>query len=456
MTLALPLLLSARWVLPVSSPPIEHGGVHIDEHGRIAAVGKAEDLSRPHLEQRHLGEAALLPGLVNVHAHPELAPFRGLLDDLPFHQWIPTLMRCKRDAALTPEDDDAAARWTCVETLRAGITTVGATEASGAAVGALVEAGLRGIVYLEAFGPAPAQVDESMADLRARLARLAPLANERVRIGISPHAPYTVSDALYVSAAGLARSEELPVATHAAEAEAEELLVRAGAGPFATGLRTRGIATPARAESTIELLDRLGVLALRPLLIHAVRLSPADLRRIADNDAAIAHCPIANARLGHGTAPIPEARAAGIRVGLGTDSVASNNRLDLLEEARAAQLVQRARLHSSGVLAGPELLRLATIDGANALGLGARVGTIERGKDADLCAVSLNRVHTTPTGDVINALFHAARGSDVVLTMVQGRICYDGARVVTLDENDLRSRIQAIAARLCAARAQSS
>jgi 5-methylthioadenosine/S-adenosylhomocysteine deaminase len=441
-------VLTARWVLPVCAPAIENGAVQIDERGRIVAVGPAHQLPRTDLPLRDLGEAALLPGLINVHAHPELAAFRGLLDDLPFPDWIPTLMHCKREAQLGDDDFAAAARWTCVEALRAGITTLAATETSGAAVSALQEAGMRGIVYLETFGPEPAQAEASMADLRARLARLLPLAGERVQVGISPHAAYTVSDALFRACAELARVDQLPLATHTAEAAAEDLLIQQGAGPFAARLRTRGIQVGRRAESAVQLLERLQVLQVRPLLIHCVRITKNDVRRIAEHDAAIAHCPIANARLGHGAAPIPEVQEAGIRMGLGTDSVASNNRLDLLEEARAAQLVQRARLQSSQALTGDQLLRLVTIEGARALGLDRRIGTLEPGKDADLCALALDRAHTTPTGHIVNALFHAARGADVVLTMIQGRVCFDGSRVCTLEETELQQLVRRSAQRL--------
>ena len=444
-------LITAAYVLPVSSAPIRNGAVLVADDGRIADVGPADLVAPASAKRIDLGEAALLPGLINVHAHPDLSVFRGLLDDLPFHEWIPTLMRCKRTANLTPEDYDVAARWTCVEVLRSGQTTVAATEPGGAALSAFRAAGLRGRLYLETFGPAVAQMSESLADLRARLDALAPQTNDLVDLGISPHAPYTVSDALYIAAAGLARAEKLPLAAHVAESEVEQLLVREGAGPFAAGLRTRGIATPQRGRSSIELLARLGVLDGKPLLIHCVHIDDQDLRLIADYGAAIAHCPVANARLGHGVAPIIEARAAGVRVGLGTDSVASNNRLDLLEEARCAQIVQRARLRSSGALPGAELLRLVTIEGARALGLDARVGTIESGKDADLCAVRLDRPHTIPAPGVENALFHAARGSDVVFTMVQGHVLFDG-ELRTLNETDLAVRVREIAERLQCAR----
>lgn len=448
-----PTLYTARWILPVSVQPLRDAAMLVDGTGRIdrvAPVGSF-DLSSD-VARIELGDAVLLPGLVNVHAHPELAIFRGLLDDLPFHDWIPTLMRCKRDAQLTPADYAVAARWTCVESLRAGITAMGATEDSGAAVGALDDAGMRGLVYLETFGPAPEQAEQAIADLRAKVARHATLLCDRVRLGVSPHAPYTCSDALYAFVAAYATTENLPVATHAAEAEAEELLVRAGSGPFAAGLRSRGIVTKSRGHSTIEMLERTGILDCAPLLIHAVRVSGDDLRQIADAGATIAHCPVANARLGHGIAPIIEAMACGITVAIGTDSVASNNRVDMLEEARVAQALQRARLRSASALPSEQLLRLTTIEGARILGMADKIGTLEKGKAADFCVVALDTANAAPVPDPLSALFHAARASDVRMTAVGGRVLYAQGRVHTLDEEALRAQVTAIAARLCAAK----
>ena len=445
-------ILTADWVLPITAPPIEHGAVLIDEHGAIEAVAGAAELKSDAIPTEHFGRAAILPGLINVHSHPELAPLRGLLDDLPFHLWIPALMKSKRGAQLSEDDYAAAAQWTCIEAARAGVTTLGATEASGSALSALRAAGMRGVVYIETFGPAPEQVGESLSDLLRRMQILAPLCNDLVQIGVSPHAPYSVSDTLYVAASAYARSESLPLATHAGEAETEELLVREGIGPFAAGLRARGIATPQRGHSTIELLDRLNVLGERTLLIHCVRISREDIARIAASGSAIAHCPVANARLGHGTAPMVEARAAGITVAIGTDSVASNNRIDLLEEARIAQIAQRARLAASGAFPAEQLLPMITIDAARALGIDSRVGSLEVGKDADLCVISLERAHTRPVGSIENALIHAARGSDVRLTTVQGRVVFDGERVQSLNEAEIGQRIDELAVRLRHAR----
>lgn len=448
MTRLRPALYLARWVLPVATPPLLEGGVLVGGDGVIAAVGPREALDcPPDTETVELGESILLPGLVNVHAHPELAMYRGALEDLPFRAWIMRLVGSKR-AALAEEDHRDAALWTAVEAIRAGMTTVAATESSAAGVYAFREAGLRGIVYQEVFGPDPGQVDASMAELEGRLAELLPLETELVRVGISPHAPYTVSDDLYRAATRLARERMLPMAVHIAESRAERELVAGGEGDFAPGLRARGIETPGRGATPVELLDRLGVLEARPLLIHCVDVSDDDVARIAAAGCAVAHCPIANARLGHGVAPVPALRRAGVTVAMGTDSVGSNNRLDLLEEARVASLLQRAVHRDWELLPAEELLRLCTVEGARALGLEDRVGTLEPGKDADLCAVSLAAAHVRPVHDPLAALFHAARASDVVLTAVRGRVLQRDGVLTTLDAAAVEGRMDEMARRL--------
>jgi len=443
-------LFTARWIAPVTSPAIENGAVLISGE-TIAAVGPVDQFAALDIERIDLGNAVLLPGLVNVHAHPELAGFRNLLDDLPFHLWIPELMRCRREAGLTDDDLLASALWTCVESMRAGITTMGATESSGQAAQALHATGLRGIVYLECFGPDPAQVDDSLEAWHRRAETIAHWSGDRVGLGISPHAPYSVSDALFAAAARVSREQSLPLATHIAEAEAEDLLVRSGEGPFAAGLRARGIATPPRASSSIALLESLGVLDVRPLLIHCVRIDAADIERIARAGASIAHCPVANARLGHGIAPMVEALEAGVTVAVGTDSVGSNNRLDLLEEARHAQVLQRARLQASAPLPAEQLLRMITIDAARALGLESKIGSLEAGKSADLCAISLDTPEALPLGDLTNAIFHGLRGSHVNFTMAAGRTLVENGTILSMPAG-LSQQMLEIGERLRAAR----
>lgn len=436
-----PYLLAATWVLPIAAPPLPDGALRIDPDGRIGAVGPRDALVRAHpaLPLVDLGRCALLPGFVNVHAHPELTLLRHALEDRPLTTWIPALRAAT--AAWTPDDYALAARWGLVEALRAGVTTIAATEASGATAAALREAGLRGIVYLEAFGPDPRDVEAAWADVERRLARAEAHAGALVRLGLSPHAPYTVSDALYQRVACAAAARGLDVAAHIAESPAEVALVRHGAGPWADALRARGLPVEPRARSPIALLARTGVLARAPLLIHAVHVDAEDLRLLAAHGARIAHCPIANAKLGNGVAPLPALLAAGLRIGIGTDSMAANNRLDLLEEGRVAALLQRACHADATLLPARQVLRLLTLGGAEALGWADRIGSLEPGKDADLCAVQLDAPHLAPVADVEAALVHGARASDVRLTVVRGRPVYRDGRVLTLDEAALAEAI---------------
>ncbi len=213
----------------------------------------------------------------------------------------------------------------------------------------------------------------------------------------------------------------------------EEAFIRAGAGPFAERLQARGIEVEPSAVSPVRWLDETGILATRPLLVHCVQVDTPDIVRIADRGASIAHCPISNARFGHGVAPLPAFSESGIAVGLGSDSVASDKRVDMLEEARFAALMQRGVLRDATVLGSEELLRLATLEGARALGVDDRVGSLQAGKQADLVAVRLGAPHSIAAQDPVAVLFHSARGSDVVLTVVAGRVLYREGEFTTLD-----------------------
>ncbi len=422
----------AAWVLPVSEPPLGRGALRVGSDGRIEAVGTAESVPTRGAEIVELGDALIAPGFVNLHAHPELTLLRGKLEDLEFTRWIAKLTELKYDV-LAPEAIRVSSWLGVAEAIAAGVTCLAATDDAGYLLEAMVESGLRGRVYREVFGPAPEQADESLAEVEAKVNAMRPLGDDLVSIGISPHAPYTVSDRLFERLASFASASGLPVCVHAAESEAEERFVRDGAGPFAERLLARGIDVRPQGLSPIAKLAEVGILASRPLLVHCVRVDASDISAILDHGASIAHCPISNAKLGHGIAPLPEFVRSGIAVGLGSDSVASNNRVDMLEEARFAALQQRA-LRREPELFGPEdLLRLATLEGARALGLDDRIGSLEPGKDADFIAVDLSSVHVTPAGDPVAALFHSAGIGDICLTAVAGRVLYRSGTFLSLD-----------------------
>lgn len=415
-------LYTADWVLPIASAPIRHGAVLV-EAGRIGFVGAATAVTVEQTAVRTvaLGNAVLMPGLVNAHSHLELTLLRGFLEGLDFRDWLRTLTTVRRDLMSESVLLDAS-RAGIREALRNGITCLADTTDSGAPLAAMREYGVRGVGYLEVFGPDPAQCDGAIAQLAARVREVRNHDTALVRVGVSPHAPYTVSRDLFAATAALSRNESLPMAVHVAESAAEMLFVRDGAGPFADRLRARDIAVAPQAESPIALLEAAGVLAARPLLIHVIQADDRDLQRIADAGASIVHCPISNAKLGHGIAPLDRMLAHGIRTGLGTDSVASNDRMDLLGEARQATLFASLRVGTPDALSAHEALALATRGGAEALGLGSRIGTLEVGKDADLTAFPLDHDDAQPLFDPAVALVHALAGKvEALLVTVEGR-----------------------------------
>jgi cytosine/adenosine deaminase-related metal-dependent hydrolase len=427
----------ASWVIPIASPPLREGTV-VEHAGRIVYVGPRSGAPSGG-DDIDLGDVMLLPGLVNAHCHLELTAMRGFLDGLGFRAWIMRLTSARR-AVLTPDMMLDAARLGVDEGLQYGITTFADTGDTGAGFNAMLERGARGICYREVFGPDPAQCDEAVAALDARVAEMQARATSLVGVGVSPHAPYTVSDALFRATASFARARKLPLAVHIAESEAESELVERGSGEFAEALRARDIDVAPRARSSIALLETLGVLDAQALLIHCVRVNADDIAAIVRHDCPVAHCPVSNAKLGHGIAPLAALVAAGVRVGVGTDSVASNDRMDLLDEARLASLFATAREGRHDALTAERALQLATLGGARALGLHGEIGTLEVGKAADLAAFPIP-AHRIPIHDPIAAAVHSLAGLPAAFVAVAGRVRVRDGHLVDADA-ELPRRVQ--------------
>lgn len=367
----------AALVCPVATQPIADGAVLV-EGDRIAWVGPARDHPpAPDARVVELGDAVLTPGLVNAHTHLDLTVLRGVLDGLPFFEWIRAVVAAR--ARLTPEETLDSARLGAIVALESGITTVADTAPTPASFDAMLEQGLRGIAFIEVFGPDPARAADAIAGLAAQLDALSGRASPLVGLGVSPHAPYSVSDALYRAATAHARTRRLPIATHVAESADESAFVSRGEGAFAGLLAGRSIAVAPRGRTPVDLLAGLGVLGHDALLIHCAECDGRDVATIAAAGAAVAACPHSNRYFGHARAPVRALLEAGVRVGVGTDSLASNDAMDVLAEA-GAMLGQPGTALDGGVL------ERATLRGAEALGLSNLVGTLEPGKQADLAA----------------------------------------------------------------------
>lgn len=347
---------------------------------------------------------------------------RGALDGVEddFRTWLLKLNDLR--AALSDRELEEAAYLGAVEGARAGVTCFGDIGRNGeAGLKALKRAGLRGIVFQETeFSPDNRTTDEDFAKLTKKFAQLQTEGSEFVTLGLSPHAPYTVGSRLFEMIAQFAIINRVPITIHAAESANETELMTHGTGFFTEVYERLGVEWQSPLCTPIEYLERLGVLAARPLLAHCVEVSPRDIERIASTGARIAHCPKSNAKFGHGYAPFEQFRDAGIAVGFGSDSVASNNVCDMLEEARFAALAARNRPGTGRFITAGEVLRTATLGGAEALGLDHLIGSLEAGKQADMAVVSLESPASQPVNDIEAALVFSSNARDVIAAFVSG------------------------------------
>ena len=411
----------ADWICPASSAPIRNGVVGV-ENGRIAHVGP--DSSTPGPERIVYPGCAIVPGFVNAHAHLELTLFRGLLGDLTFPEWISKLVRMKYQMC-TSEALKVSAQLGAIEMLRGGVTTVGEVMETGAGWEAMREFGLQGIAYQEVFGPAEGMAAEALRGLSEKVSLHRRRESGTQRIGVSPHAPYTVSKSLYTAVRDYARREGLRMTAHIAESRDETAFVRDGTGPFAESHVRRSIEVVARGCLPIAYLDRLGLLGPDMLLIHAIETDANDIGRMRDTGTFVVHCPKSNATLGHRIAAVTEMRARGVPVALGTDSVASNDAFDMFAEMRAVVAQQQ--------LGSEEAFRMATIEGARALGLESHLGSLEPGKRADFAVVALGR----PSADPVQDMVGSARPASIAATFV-------GGREVSVDDQEFRAEVDRV------------
>jgi 5-methylthioadenosine/S-adenosylhomocysteine deaminase len=402
-------VLSADWVLPVEGAPIENGAVAI-EAGRIVQVGAQAELG----PGTHYPNAVIAPGFVNAHSHLEYAVYAGFGDGLgDFAEWI--ALHIQRKARIGWDEFVDIARLGAAECLASGITTVGDCSYSGATAVAAVELGLRATVYLEVFGSDTSAALEHFAKIRERAE---PVFSDRVRPGVSPHAPYSVSLGLYEACAGLG----LPLATHISESTSEVDYLLTGKGAW--GDYKDLLVEPPGVTGT-RLLAKHGLLGPTVLAAHCVVLDEEEIALLASSGTGVAHCPRSNGALGCGIAPLADLRAAGTRVGVGTDSPASAPSFDFFEELRTVVLSARARARRPDVLSPAEALELGTLGSARAMGLDDDIGSLVAGKRADLVVVSLEGSPYLPFEDPAAALVYGGSPGRVLATYIDGEARYE-------------------------------
>jgi cytosine/adenosine deaminase-related metal-dependent hydrolase len=395
--------------VPVQGRPIPDGAIAIED-GRIAAVGPAAELG----EGERFDDAVILPGFVNAHTHLEYAVYAGFGDGLAFDEWL--FVHVERKARIGWEEYVAIAMAGAADCLRSGVTTIGDASFSGAAAVACDEIGLRGIVYLEVFGQG---IDQLSTRFEPHRERIAGHLSERVRLGVSPHAPYSCSHDLYAACAELG----LPQVTHLAESDAEQEWLGSGSGTWEP-FRELWELTPPIGMTAIRHLAAEGLLRQGVVAAHCVKVDEEEIALLAEHGVAVVHCPRSNAILGCGIAPVSELLAAGVTVGLGTDSPASTPSFDFFDELRTAVYVARIRAKRADALTSSQALELATLGSARALGLEDEVGSFALGKRADLSIVSLAGSPYLPWEDPAAAVVFGGSPERVELTLVDGEERY--------------------------------
>ena len=375
----------AAWLLPISQPPIRDAWLRTDR-GRIVAFGHTRPGDFTALDEIDLGEVAVLPGLVNAHTHLELSWMRGRIPETgDFDGWIRRVIELKNQSARHGDDLAASIDEAIREARAFGTVLIGDITNTLATSRPLQEHGMAAVVFHELLGFRGEDAARLMQEATARLE--SEPASDLVRHGLAPHAPYSVSPALF----GLIRAalQHAPFArssVHLGESAAEIEFLKHGTGPWREGLEQMGKWDPSWVfprSGPVEYLDRMGFLDDRVLVVHGVHLTAVELKRLGAIGVTLVTCPRGNMRTGAGQAPIEDVFAAGMRVAVGTDSLASVPDLNLFSE-----LEEMRRL--APALPARTLLECATINGARALGFEADFGTIDSGKRDALVAVQLD------------------------------------------------------------------
>jgi len=415
MSISVDQIIKPRWIAPVAKAApagmteiLEDHSIII-ESGRIVALLPAEQAERDYLARSviDLPDHLVTPGLINLHTHAGMTLLRGTGADLPLDTWLRTRIWPLEKALMSADFVRDGTQLACLEMLMGGITCFNDMYFyPDAAVEAALSVGMRiaaGIVVIDFPTAWASDADDYLA--KGLAVRDALRDEQRVSFCLAPHAPYTVSDATLSRIAVLAGQLNLPIHMHVHEtcAEIEE------------GLRKTGI-------RPLERLRRLGLVGPQFIAVHAVHLEEAEIDLLATHGATIAHCPTSNLKLASGIAPIHECLAANVRIGLGTDSAASNDRLDILGEMRLAALLAKGKSGDASALNAHASLRAATLNAASALGLENRIGSIESGKQADLAAFDLSALQPGAGGDPLAQLLYAGDRSNTTHVWVDGHL----------------------------------
>jgi 5-methylthioadenosine/S-adenosylhomocysteine deaminase len=399
----------------------------------ITAVDAAAGMGRPAARQTiDAAGGIIMPGLVNTHTHAAMTLFRGLADDLPLMTWLSEHI-FPAEALLDPDRVYAGSLLGCAEMILSGTTCFCDMYLFEESVArAARAAGMRAVVGEVLYDfPSPnyGPIEKGFDYTRRLIDRWR--GDPLVTIAVEPHSPYLCAPDLLVQAAHIAGEHGIPLVIHLSETQAEVATIRERYG-----------ATP------VQHLANLGVLAPNLLACHCVVLGDSDMALLKQHDVKVAHNPESNMKLASGIAPVAELLGRGVCVGLGTDGCSSNNNLDLFAEMDMTAKLHKASSLDPTVMDAATVLRMATIEGARALGLDAKIGSIEVGKKADLIVVDTRKPHLTPMYHPTSHLVYAVGGSDVCATIVGGKVLMQDRRLLHLDLEKIMADARQIAGQI--------
>ena len=434
------LLIGGAFVVTIDDarPVIRDGAVAVHD-GRIVAVGtEAEIRAAYHAPVTLPGEQrVLMPGLVNGHTHAAMVLFRGMADDLALSAWLTNFIFPAEGMFVNADFIRTGTQLACWEMIRGGTTTFVNMYFHPDVIAEVVDAcGLRAIIAAAAIDfPSPGFQgwDDAFAaavDFAQRWKGRHP----RITPAIGPHAPYTVAPKHLVAALEAAQQYDVPLSMHVAETQTEvkDILARYRHRP-------------------VQHLAAIGLLQPRVIAAHMVWPDAAEIALLAQHRVGVIHNPTSNLKLASGFSPVPQMLAAGVKVGLGTDGAASNNNLDMWQEINLAALIHKGVALDPTTMPAATVLRMATLGGAEAIGLDAHIGAVTVGRQADLIQVRLNEPHLIPLYDVISHLVYGARADDVTTVVVEGKVVMRDGQVRTLDLGTIRANAQRIASKIAAA-----
>ncbi len=437
------IIIEGGFVIPVRPRgKIIRDGAVVVEDDRIVFVGKRDEAKRKYHSDtvikahRHV----IIPGLVNAHNHLFQSILKNIGIDMELVTWLRTSIHPTL-ASFTDEDFYVAAKWGLIENIKSGVTSIienhYGPRGHEAVIKALIESGLRAVlargiyevnVLIDMLRETP---EEALSHVENLVKKYHGKENGRIMIAVAPMHPYNASKELLLKAKELSDKYDIIYHTHTAESKKDQELV----------VQLHG-------KTDVTLLYELGILGPRYHAVHAVNVSPQEVKYIAETGAHVIHNPESNMYLGSGIAPIPDYLKAGANVALGTDGAGSNNNNDMIEAMRFAVLLHRAARSHPSIITAWDALEMATINGAKALGLEKEIGSLEPGKKADITIIRLDAPHTAPVHDPLGAIVYCATAQDVDTVIVDGKIIMENRVVKVFDEEKVKEEAEKTAQRI--------